>query len=306
MRKIICLMGYHKTGTSWFQYELFSKNDCFYMLNRKLVRDTLVAPGSLEFDPSEARLTFEREFQNVRDDQIVVLAEEELSGNPHNGGKGGYAEKELAERLQRTFIGDELQVNLVLRNQPDMIRSTYRQYVKMGGRLNLKRYLHPTAGDRRDYFSYRYFRYSLMVSYCRSLFGEALHVFLYERFADDAEGFLKRFLSENGLDGLKIQADTDRRINASISSRATNLQRMINHISVVSDLNYENLINLPGLGKVTRKLLVRWKAGKRKSGKQGPGFGLNQEIEQEYRSDNRKLAELLGPKYSLETWGYPL
>lgn len=304
MRKIICLIGYHKTGTSWFQYELFSRNACFHMLNRKLVRDTLVAPGSLEFNPSHARETFEREFQKAGEDQIVVLAEEELSGNPHNGGKGGYAEKELAERLQRTFADDELHVNLVLRNQPDMIHSTYRQYVKMGGRLNLKRYLHPPAGDRRDYFSYRYFRYSPMVSYCRSVFGEALHVFLYERFADDSEDFLKRFLRENGLEGLKVQADTDRRINASISSSAANLQRLVNHISVVSDLNSENLINLPALGKVTRKLLVRWKAGKRGSGELG--LGLKQEIEEEYRNDNRKLAELLGPKYSLETWSYPL
>lgn len=304
MRKVICLMGYHKTGTSWFQYELFNKNDCFHMLSRKLVRDTLVAPSSLEFDSSEARETFEREFQKAGEDQIMVLAEEELSGNPHNGGKGGYAEKELAERLQRTFADDELHVNLVLRNQLDMIRSTYRQYVKMGGRLSLKRYLHPKAGDRRDYFSYRYFRYSPMISYCYNLFGEGLHVFLYERFADEPEDFLKRFLNENGLGGLKIQVDTNRRINASINSSAASLQRLVNHISVVSDLNSENLINLPALGKVTRKLLVRWKAGKRRSGELG--LGLMKEIEEEYRSDNRKLAELLGSKYSLETWGYPL
>jgi hypothetical protein len=274
------------------------------MLNRKLVRDTLVAPSSLEFDPSEAREAFEKEFQKAREDQVLVVAEEELSGNPHSGGKGGYAEKELAERLNKTFAGDELQVNLVLRNQPDMICSTYRQYVKMGGRLSLKRYLHPKAGDRRDYFSYRYFRYSPMVSYCRSLFGEALHVFLYERFADDSEDFLNRFLIENGLDGLKIQADTNRRINASISSSAANLQRLVNHISVVSDLNSENLINLPALGKVTKKLLVHWKAGPKRSG--GSRRGLMQEIEEEYRSDNRKLAELLGSEYSLETWEYPL
>src|SRR5690554_5164946 len=101
MRDILIHIGYHKTGTTWLQQEVFSKttsrffeplsiyqNDGHSSLAKKFIwddSDYLLNP----FDLNEKSIC--KHFEEIKKskqntDKIYVLTDERLSGSPHSSG----------------------------------------------------------------------------------------------------------------------------------------------------------------------------------------------------------------------------
>lgn len=205
---VLVHVGLHKTGSSWLQRRLFAGETghgfaCPFSVDA--IARILVDPHPFEFDPADAWASLEAGVLRVSGEgSVPVLSCEELSGNPQSG---GYSSRLVAKRLAKVVPG--ARILLVIREQEAMIRSAYKQYVRMGGVASLDRYLHPVArGPRVPRFRFEHFEYHHLIECHRELFGaERVLVLPMERLASDPRGFVEavaRFAgvpSPTGIDG---------------------------------------------------------------------------------------------------------
>src|SRR5689334_3250233 len=94
MRPLVHI-GYHKTGTSWFQKRVYPRLTSHTVVDQRAIRETLMGRDAFDFDPAAARAALGLD----RPDQPVVLCEEDLSGVLHQGLASTYIAKEMAHRL---------------------------------------------------------------------------------------------------------------------------------------------------------------------------------------------------------------
>jgi hypothetical protein len=306
MRNYIVHIGYHKTGTTWFQKMYFDLHPGLTRISRKFISENFIEPGSFEFDAEEVQAKLFFITKDFDEEKVIVLSEEELSGNPHSGGKGGYAEKEIAERLFRVFQDKNVKIAIFIRNQKDMIQSSYNQYVKMGGRNTIKNYLFPPKqGARRDLFAFSYFKYEKLIGYYIDLFGkDKVKVFLYEEFKHDAETFLDCFSNALDIECSPELFKHSQYVNLSIPDYSIGLLRWINSISRVSDLNSENMIDIPYLSRALRVLLQKIPGGQKK---QIISQEIGDYINDYYKESNNELARICGIDVEkLKKYGYSI
>ena len=179
-------IGYHKTASTWLQKNLFDNESSGFKryISQKELRDKLILVNGLNFDVEE----FQDYYQNLLDDNFCsVISNERLSGNPHSG---GYDSKEIADRLKACFPKGK--VLIIIREQKDMILSTYIQYVRAGGACALHDYLEPSKRNQAimPLFNYEYFNYFNLVSYYQKLFSkENVLVLPFELFKSEPKLF---------------------------------------------------------------------------------------------------------------------
>ena len=201
-------IGYHKTGSSWLQRELFGRTDRgFHPLApdcdqgeldpRSFARRFLwISP--FDFDPAALREEAEA-LTNQPHSGRLVISHERLSGNPHSG---GYDSREIADRLHQVF--PNALILIVLREQSSMILSSYRQYLKVGGACSLTDYLSKGDGIRPS-FSPAHFCYHRLIGHYQELFGRANTLALpYELLRRDPPQFIAKIAR---FTGAKIPAD---------------------------------------------------------------------------------------------------
>lgn len=221
-------VGYHKTGSSWLQTHLFGVNGARFeaVWNVDEIACRLVDPHPFEFDPEAVRSAIEPDLQRaIADGRTPVLSCEELSGNPQSG---GYVNQLVADRLHRML--PEARVLIVIREQRSMIRSCYRQYVRMGGAASLARYLHPTpVGPRVPRFRFDNFAYHHLIEHYRSLYGdERVQVLPYEGLRADQVSFVRSITAFAGVPEPE-SLPTDR-VYASHTGCTAALQRQLNRL----------------------------------------------------------------------------
>ncbi|MCP3914355.1 MAG: sulfotransferase [bacterium] len=196
-------IGYHKTGSSFLQ-ALFAAHPRVHYVEREDVRQHLLDVRPLQFDAAALRAWFDEHARTAggtgRD--CVVVSEEELSGNIHTDGNGGFVAKEVADRLHAG--APDAQIVIAIRNQADAIESAYRQYVKMGGTASMRNYVRPEHKRIRRYrfpqFSLEHFEYDALIDYYRQRFGpKRVHVLVYEKLRADQARFLNDFCDRTGL-----------------------------------------------------------------------------------------------------------
>ena len=145
---VLIHIGYHKTGTTWLQRNVFPDASLGFRvgLAKRDIHRLLVRPRALNFDAATCRAEIAKSLGvDEGDDHVPVISSEELCSNPHGG---AFLEKELADRLADTLPG--ARVLIVVREQRAMIASTYKQYVRAGATHSLQTYLSPPQpGDRR-------------------------------------------------------------------------------------------------------------------------------------------------------------
>lgn len=221
-------VGYHKTGSSWLQAHLFGADGSSFELPWTVdqIARQLVDPHPFEFDPDAVRSAIESGLrQSIEAGRTPVMSCEELSGNPQSG---GYANQLVADRLHR--IVPEARILIVIREQRSMIRSCYRQYVRMGGVASLARYLHPTSvGPRVPRFRFDNFAYHHLIGHYQSLFGaDQVQVLPFEALRADQTSFVRSITSFAGVpvpEGLPTE-----RVYASHSGCTAALQRQLNRL----------------------------------------------------------------------------
>jgi hypothetical protein len=290
-------IGYHKTGTTWFQ-------DIFYpavrnrpYIPRATVRAALLAPGALHFEAAQARALLGTECDNA------LLCEENLTGGLHNGGLAGNLSKDVAHRIHATL--PDAQIVLFVRDPVDAIASAWLQYVKGGGTFGLHRYLFgrdslsPVAPERDEAPGFRleHFDYHRLVAHYDGLFGpDRVHLFRYEDFRADPRGFASAYAARFGLDVPLGQMDWTAR-NPSLSRPLLWAARAMNLFTrrAVADKNW--LVHIPGWYGLSRRLLRRANASGRIGRALRPADLIDAALEQRLRAyyapGEAKLAERL-------------
>ena len=307
-------IGYHKTGTTWLQRRLFGTPALGFAAFRKHddVHARLVRPHALDFDAGACRDYFDPRIADVEGRSLVaVVSSERLSGNPHSG---GYDTKELADRLATVFPHGR--VLIVFREQRAMIGSTYKQYVKAGGRASLLDYLHPPerGASRLPLFDFAYFEYHRLVGYYRERFGpDRVLALPYEMFRARPLDYVSRIVEFAGL-GVSVEAlrrlPFSERDNRALSGLAAEIRRRVNPIVLRDRLGGAPLIRLTEAAAIRVLRACDGVADRVAPGALAERLDrrladtVRREVGTRYAQSNALTAELTGVE--LSTYGYEL
>ena len=170
MHPPIIHIGYHKTATSWFQKSFYRLVGNAVYLDRKRVRYAFMNTTAFMFDPDKVK-------ENLRVNGRPILCEENLCGHYDNGGLLEALSKDMAYRLHAVY--PDGQIIIFIRNQIDMIRATYLQYVRTGGTRSLRRFLFPYENDsiyaarwyKKPMLTLDHFAYQHLIRHYRETFG---------------------------------------------------------------------------------------------------------------------------------------
>lgn len=296
-------IGYHKTATTWFQRQVWPAAISHDYVPRAETQKALLFPPGLHFDGAEAREQL-RINERVRP---VLLSEENLSGYPHNGGLHGLIGPEMARRILATL--PDAQIVIFIRNQHDIIRATYAQYVAGGGTWSLRRYLGGKAGRHgaltRPYkapgFEWEHFAFDRLIALYEDMFGRGnVHVYPYE-WLDEPEAFLIRLRRDLGL-ALPVEIASLPRTNRSLGREALFALRLPNLFTRQSVVNKTTLIDLPG-GQLFRHA-AKWLAKRLPSRQLVLPDDIAARVDAFYGESNARLAASRG--LALAALGYPL
>jgi hypothetical protein len=312
LSSLLVHIGYHKTGTTWLQKELFNPESEFFVplypgnnpkagrnLRKLFVRDKeryLLSP----FELNKAEILEELDAMLGAIDlggKIPVLSYERLSGNPHSG---GFDARVIADRIKACF--PDAKIFCVIREQKDMILSTYFQYLKIGGTDSLTNYLTRSYDGRRPGFSPIQLNYVNLVScYFRLFSPENVLVLPYEMFRDNAELYLKKlgeFVSVD-LSGVSANVTTvhNKRAANSTTPRFPFLNLFLNRSSVNAYSRLYMPMSKPLIHMVSRLTGTgsRARVGKLKQ-------QIDEIIQDRYESSNRELSGMTG--LDLSVYGY--
>lgn len=199
MEQVLIHIGYHKTGTSWLQNELFIAGDTvFQPLSLKAKKQSTLAKhfimdedGYLLHSCDENTQVILQKLSELREpmlkagNKIPVISSERLSGNPHSS---GFDAAMTAKRLHKIF--PQAKILIVIREQSSFIVSNYFQYLSAGGTHSISKYLAGKYDGKQPHFSPHHLSYHLLVQHYQVLFGTQQVLTLpYELFAADKPAF---------------------------------------------------------------------------------------------------------------------
>lgn len=269
-------IGYQKTASTFLQSKVFPECKGLDVLNCS--DDEIIQWFFEHFINVDAHSFSEGDFIREFDEQlgqkdsercIRAISDENLCGDIYTG----LESKQLMQRLHEVF--GETQILIVIRNQVDLILSTYSNYVLHGGTEKFPQWIwgEPTRHGRL----LRKVCYSPLVADYIELFGrERVCVVQHEQLFDDKVG-LPNFLSRFGLSFPELPR---KRINPGTTLRGNAIRVLMNRL---------------GLGKMRGRqrlfALLRNNSSDRSYAKSILGAHLD-----EIYADNRKLEVVVGQK----------
>lgn len=298
-------IGYHKTGTTWFQEHFYPHLASHRFIPSSEVRRAFLFTYAFDFDPAACRQALDLE-----GNLPYVISEEKLCGSYENAGHFGALSKDMANRIHGA--APEADIVIFLRNQVDMLASLYAQYIKMGGTYRPHHFFSPRRYRRSvrknpykvPLFAFEHFAYVGLIRYYQRLFGEdRVHVFLYEDFRQEPKAFLQRFSARFGMRYRESDLELTP-VNTSFRQRTMRVARLLNHFSHRGSVDKKYLVSLPP--KPIQKF-PKWfnkgpLAGHKVTSESLLGPELVRYIEDYYAPTNRELAKLTG--LPLSDFGY--
>jgi hypothetical protein len=301
--KVVVHLGLPKTGSKFLQHKFFTEiTGTSYCDPKKTHKDFLTyfyLANEFEFSPRHAAQLYLQGCEGFAPSQNQVLSQESFYSVPW---EGTVLRKRHCDRLAAIF--PQAHVVLVLRNQPDMLRSLYLHYIKSGGTVPWKKFLdsrkHPLV------MTVDYFKYGQYVDYLFSIFGkERVSVLFYEDFFNSPVAYLNSWCDI--LQAPKNSWDADilkTRENESISPHMVNFMRHLNKLTSSSKHPYL-LLSKSWHGNVKKAMLML--SGWRRSRPRKPLLIPQNAVDEflvECRSDNGLLMQLTGR--DVGALGYPL
>lgn len=309
---LMLAIGYHKTGTTWRERHLWSDTDLgFCLFKGRDLRDIIVGPAPFDFDLERCRDQLRASWRDVGEGVMPVFGMERLSGSPYSG---GHDSKEIADRLVRLF--PNAKILIVIREQTDMILSTYNQSVLTGNTSKLKDYISSNLQGRYALpgFDMRAFRYHRLINYYVSLFGRANVLTLpYEMFRDSAGTFIERIIEFSGVQRECPSIDgMSERERASLKPMSVAMLRMFNLlVAEPSRFNRHAMLplglNRKRMGAVLHRIERQspaWVVRRNKSAKQALLDQIAQQTSGQYEQSNALLVNDYG--LDLARYGYAL
>lgn len=226
MQKIICHIGFPKTGTTYLQKNVFPliKNLNYIESGeiKHLLHD-LIEKDDSYFNKANIR---EELMQMHISNTNMLLSYEPLTG--HHLKTEFPNRSQIARRLKAVGVD---KIIITIRNQLDVLESTYKQYIKSGGVLKLSNFFN-LNNNSNPYFFIDYFNYEKIVELYSEIFGiENVKVIQFENLflnTSPFENLLAHFLNVENTD---FSSQTEFKVNKSLSNFSTKLLRIINHFT---------------------------------------------------------------------------
>lgn len=221
-------IGFHKTGTSYLQVEIFEKyHDVFYRIRQRDIFDFLIYPDPLEFSSAGSQSFVNEHVEKASlNNQIPVFSNERLSGALHFG---GFDSVEIANRIKH--CSPQGKIIIGIREQAEMIYSAYSQYVRAIGSYSLKEYLIPPGKKNKTLFHMSYLEYHRLLKLYIDLFGrENVLILPYEFLKSNRIEYLKSVLNFLDIDYLKSTVSEREGIvvNRSLKPSVLSIKKRIN------------------------------------------------------------------------------
>lgn len=309
---ILIHIGYQKTGTTWLQKLFFksSTNNFSLFSDRKLLNSLLVTPHPLDFNAEKSINLFNTFIETASTtNQYPVISYERLSSTPFFG---GYDSTIIANRFQVIFKNPKILI--VIREQVDMVLSTYGQYVKMGGGLTLSKFLKSNGNIKARSFELQRFRYHRLITYYQNLFGkDNVLVLPYEQFKHSPEVFLQNLFTfcNLNLPSSDLSLSIKKKSNPSNSTFINFLNAKSNQIICHSSLL--NPVPIIPISKIYHKRYIQafFRGVNRlipnymkKSSVKKSRRKIEHHLQEFYKESNQKTENLTGLK--LGQYGYQL
>lgn len=227
---VLVHIGYPKTATTWLQECVFGSQQTAYapITKRYELIKTFIEPHELVFDTEGMAARFNRRADAARQrGDVPVLTHERLIGNPYSG---GYDATLLAGRLRRCVPAPK--IVMVIREQRDIIRSSYQQQAQDGGTLSLASFLNPPPGMQLPLFDLAFFEYDRFIQHYYAVFGaDNVRVLLYEKLRADPGRTLEEIAAFCGYTDFVVgQLPLQARVRQSKTTLETAGLRHVHHL----------------------------------------------------------------------------
>lgn len=243
---ILIHAGYHKTGTTFLQQNLFADQKAGYCspVDRNELRNMIIRTNPFIFDPAAVRKKcMPSVTEAIQKGTVPVLSHEQFTGQPAGSGYGirrrqrEISRKEVANRLQACF--PEAKVFIVIREQKEMIKSIYKYFVSgWHGKLSAsidqfldQKMLEDGYGPL---FHLDYLLFHHVIEHYQSLFGrDSVLILPYEWLRDQPIEFVNRINSFTGNNSsVSIE---NKKVNQSNPASLCSVQRHINRLLASPD-----------------------------------------------------------------------
>lgn len=300
MEKVLIHIGYPKAASTWFKENFFSQVENSQFIHGDTINDHIIKPHAFKFDSNTEKKFFKQNYNSK-----IIISESILSGSLIMTGNNGIYTKEIGNRLKRTF--PEAQIIIMIRNQPDIIASSYLEYIKKGGSYSINKYLYRDINIPLK-FCLEFFEYDQLIGFYHELFGvENVHVFLFEEFNMNPLIFLQNVKDKFDLD-IKLKYIDLRIKNSAYQKNLTKIVRFFNRFSRKGVFLKNYFIDLPYsrtfFNLIYHKLNQTSIFGGRPKAIEILGKNNLSIINQHYINSNQRLAELLNLN-NLKELGYP-
>jgi hypothetical protein len=308
-------VGLNKSASTWLQQDVFPRLPGFTTVGRGTpvgpdVRRRIEAFGSADDRPGALRELLE---SSIRADTRLLLSDEGLTSTLRDPSRRAVDAQRLDEELPGSTV------LLVIRRQRALLRSSYAQYVQLGGVAPLAAFFsgEPVSRGRppkRDpvgkvtlwgtpfRFDRRSYDLNELVRLYRDRFGDRLVVELHERITEDPASALKAILRATGSDPASadelandLAGGTGRHLNVSLESNGLWLLRGVNRARVAARAVWPRSPAV--VERLGRAIPGRVRLTAREQERQ-----LLDELASTYDDSNRKLAAASG--LDLERYGY--
>lgn len=312
-------IGYHKTGTTWLQNDLFVHGNSIFepfsmkksghsSIGRHFVWDVknyrekgyMLSP----FDMNEPIIKdkISEIFKNKDfTGKIPVISSERLSGPPY---AGGYDAKTIASRLKFHF--PKAKILIVIREQTSMLLSMYLQYLYIGGFQSISKFLKTKYDGRLPTFSPNHFIYNHLINDYQQNFGaDNVLILPYEMFKDYPTKFFE-YLSDFVGKEIRVSLSLNNKYNTSNEKYIYYVTRYLNLLSFSSSVNaYSPLVRKPfrkfvnTIRKFYLPILTEKKVKRIRSKLL---YEISENFTDVYREHNKKLSTLIN--IDLKDYGY--
>ena len=298
-------IGYHKTGTTWLQDNLFANAEAGFVTpwSPRDVICELVVADPFDFDAEAASAYFGPGIASASHDGLVpVVTHERLSGSPYSG---GFDSKTIGERLAAVFPRGR--VLIMIREQKSMIVSVYKQYIRVGGPATIETFITLPFHQRYSVPAYdlRFHEYHRQIRHYQALFGrDRVLVLPFERLKRDSNAVVSE-ISTFAL-SRKLAAISPERRNVGMGGLSAALTRPLNLLFSRSSLNPGAPFYAQGFNHVVQQASIAMDEHLPASWNELYDKRLRRHVEEvagpRFRESNRLTSELIG--IDLKSLGY--
>ena len=251
--------GFHKTGTTWLQQQLFSDSRYFLMMfDHEEIDGLFIRPHDLEFSVADVASEVARRRAAAGSPVIEVISSENLSGQPF---AGSLLSRTVAQRLADTC--GPAKILLTVRAQLPITRSLYMQYLKRGGRLTIDKFLSYQPEPNYAWFNESVLKFGNLARCYGQLFGDENVLALpQELLARDRRAWLGHFFRFVIGAEPPTDLDLDGRERTGVSPPASGMPLLRTaNLFREGPLNPNAIRTFGWLGDMLHRGAYRWKVG---------------------------------------------